>query len=192
LSTLTSKATGYLVAFERIIVGVQMRQLSIVILLILGMGLSSCGTEPTPRAALESSIAYTSPLVTPITSDIVPTPIPNPPPDKGAITGRFVDYISGEPAAEMIIYLGELSPLSIGNSESHVITMLPCSSPSTMTDKHGYFAFLDVEPGTYAMVIWTPAKSWVVCNPETKLDILVTVEAGAITELGEVAIDLPN
>jgi len=92
----------------------------------------------------------------------------------------------------MVIYLGELSPLRIGDSESHVITVLPSSFPNTSTDKHGYFAFLGVEPGTYAMVIWTPVNSWVVSDPETELDILVTVEAGAITDLGEVTINLPD
>jgi hypothetical protein len=91
----------------------------------------------------------------------------------------------------MVIYLGELSPLE-GAPGSHIITMLPSSSPSTTTDKNGYFAFLDVEPDTYALVIWTPGNSWVVTDPETGLDILVTVEAGAITDLGEVAIDLPD
>jgi len=171
-----------------------MRQLSsVVILLGLAISLSGCGTEPTTsEVAFESPLAHTSPLVTPTTNVIVPTPIPSPPLDKGAITGRFVDYISEEPAVEMVIYLGELSPLSTGDSDSHVITMLPSSSPSTTTDKHGYFAFLDVEPGIYAMVMWTPVNSWVITDPETELDILVTVEAGAITELGKIATDLPD
>ncbi|HID64258.1 MAG TPA: hypothetical protein EYP49_16185 [Anaerolineae bacterium] len=169
-----------------------MKHLGIVILLTLLIGLSACNTEPTSEVAFESPLARTSPLVTPTTGAFVPTPIPSPPPDKGAITGRFVDYISGEPAMEMVIYLGELSPLGTGDSDSHVITMLPSSSPSTTTDKHGYFAFLNVEPGTYAMVMWTPVNSWVVSDPETELDILVTVKAGATTDLGEVATDLPN
>lgn len=169
-----------------------MRHLSIMVLMTLVTGLSACSTEPTPEITFESPLAHTSPLVTPTTSAFVPTPIPSPLPDKGAITGQFVDYVSGEPAVEMVIYLGELSPLSTGDSESHVVTMLPSSSPSTTTDKQGHFAFLDVEPGIYAMVMWTPMNSWVVSDPETKLDILVTVEAGMITDMGEIVTDLPN
>lgn len=169
-----------------------MKHLRIVTLLILVIGLSACSTEPTLKVASDSPLAQTSPLVTPTAYIAVPTPIPDPPPDKGAITGRFIDYVSGEPAVEMVVYLGELSPLNIGDSESHVIMILPNSSPSTMTDRHGYFAFLNVEPGTYAMVMWTPVNSWVVSDPETKLGILVTVEAGVITDLGEIAIDLPD
>ncbi len=164
-----------------------MKYLTIGVLPILMVVLSGCGAKPTP---FESPV-YVSPLAVSTEEVATPTPLPSPPPDKGIITGRFVDYLSGEPAAEMVVYLGELSPLE-GDPGSHIIVMLPSSSPSTTTDKNGYFVFYDVEPDTYAMVIWTPGNSWVVADPETGLDILVTVEPGAITDLGELAIDLPD
>lgn len=158
------------------------RCLSVTILLALTASLSACN--------IESPNVFKSPLRD-ASIIVTPTAIPNPPFDKGAITGRFIDYISGEPITEMVIHLGELSPLKVEDTDSHIITILPGHSLSTTTDKYGYFAFLNIKPGTYAMVMWTPGKSWVVSDPETKLDILVTVEAGRITNLGEIAINLP-
>jgi hypothetical protein len=163
-----------------------------VIVLVVAIGSCGCAAEPTPVATFESPLAPTSPVVTATTDAPVPTSIPSAPPDKGVITGRFVDYSSGAPAAQMVIYLGELSPLTVGESESHVITILPALSPSATTDREGNFAFLDLGPGTYALVIWTPGNSWVITDPETQLDILVTVEAGVITDLGEVAISVSD
>lgn len=154
-----------------------MKYLSIAILLVLAITLVGC------ELTFESPVCV-SPLATPT--------LPSPSPSKGIIIGRFVDYNSREPAAEMIVYLGTLSPLKGGDTDSYIVVMLPSSSPKTATDRNGYFAFLDVEPGTYAMVMWTPGSSWVVTDPQTDLSILVTVKAGAITDLGELAIGLPD
>jgi hypothetical protein len=90
----------------------------------------------------------------------------------------------------MPVFLGQLSPLEPG--DLFVITMLPTTAPQTGVDTQGYFAFSDVEPGTYALVFWTPMNSWVISDPETEEAILVTVNAGEITDLGEVAVNLPG
>jgi len=90
----------------------------------------------------------------------------------------------------MPVFLGKLSPLSPG--DSFVITMLPTTSPQAEVDAQGYFAFADVEPDTYAMIFWTPMNSWVISDPETEEAILVTVNVGEITDLGEVAVNLPG
>jgi len=65
------------------------------------------------------------------------------------------------------------------------------ASPHTMADESGRFAFPDLEPGTYALILWTPARSFVINDPETGQGLLVTVEAGVIIELGKIAVDLP-
>ena len=90
----------------------------------------------------------------------------------------------------MPVFLGELVPLTPG--DEFMVTMLPSSSPQTGVDTQGYFAFSDVEPDTYAMVFWTPVKSWVVSDPETEEAILVTVNAGEIIDVGELTVNLPG
>ena len=71
------------------------------------------------------------------------------------------------------------------------ITMKQQASPHTMTDESGSFAFLDLEPGTFALILWTPVDSIVVDEPETGNGLMVMVEAGVITELGEITVNLP-
>lgn len=184
-----------------------MRRLFLMILLVLVASLYGCRAEPAPEVSTPSpsgpvptSPSSSSPLATPLSGTsplfpsgaFVPTPIPQPASDKGSVTGRLVDYISGEPALPMVIYLGTLSLIDIEGAESHLVQMQPSSSPDASVDEHGYFAFLDVPPGVYAMVAWTPVNSWVISDPATELDILVTIEANKITELGELAVNLPN
>jgi hypothetical protein len=161
---------------------------------LLAVAAGSCGyrSESTPGGAFDSPLPPSGPVVTATTNVVVPTSIPSPPPDKGAITGRFVDYESRAPAAEMVMHLGELSPLRVGDFESHLITILPSSSPRATTDQEGYFLFSDVEPGTHAIVVWTPLNSWVIIDAETGQELLVTVEAGAVADLGEVDINAPT
>lgn len=139
----------------------------------------------------ESPLVNISPVTTP-TVNFVPTTIPTPFSEKGSVTGRLVSHISKEPIGGVIVYLGEISPFEIEGTESHIITVLPNSSPSALTDKYGYFAFLNVNPGMYAMVIWLPEKSWVISTPDTGKDILVRVETGKVTTLGELFINPPN
>jgi hypothetical protein len=184
-----------------------MKSLSVVLLLTLL--LVGCGTEPTATPVQDTPLATavaptptrpaptpTEPVPTPTEpaptpTESAPTPVPTPSADKGAIVGRFVDFETGEPPRTVMpVFLGQLSPLDPG--DSFVITMLPTTAPQTGVDTQGYFAFSDVEPDTYALVFWTPINSWVVSDPETEEAILVTVNAGEITDLGEMAVNLPG
>ena len=173
-----------------------MRTQCIVLFLALIMGVSACGAAPTSEGALES------PLASPITAVTVtaerarvaeratPTALPSPQPDKGTVVGQFVEHNSGEPVAERVIYLGELSPLKTqdGGTDSHYVMMVPSTSPSATTDPDGYFAFIDVEPSTYAIVLWTPVNSWVLTDQETQEDVLVPISAGETIDLGTISI----
>jgi hypothetical protein len=170
-----------------------MKNLSV--LLLLTLLLVGCGAEPTATPVqdtpLPATAEPTSTKPAPTPTEPVPTPVPTPSADKGAIVGRFVDFETGEPLGNALpVFLGELSPLEPG--DSFVITMLPTTSHQTAVDAQGYFAFSDVEPDTYAMIFWTPMSNWVINDPETEDAILVTVSAGEITDLGELAVDLPG
>ena len=157
-------------------------------------------TPDTPTPASDTSPLPTpatglSPLPTPMAApvgDYDPPSAGDPPSDKGAIVGQLIDHITRRPAAGRSHFLGELSPLDLDGEQSHLIVVQPTSSPNTMIDQEGYFIFSDILPGTYAMVIWSPINSWVVSDPETELDILVTVNAGEVTDAGQLAIDLPD
>lgn len=154
--------------------------------------LAACDRSYTAPDLSKSPLDTTISPITISTAVFVPTPIPTPLPDKGSITGRFINYESREPIGGVIVYLGTISPFKIENSESHIITVLPNSSPNTLTDSYGYFAFLNVNPGVYAMIIWLPEKSWVVSAPNTGKAILIEVKEGKTTVLGDLFINPPR
>jgi hypothetical protein len=91
---------------------------------------------------------------------------------------------------ERLFYLGQLAPLQADGQEtdSNYIIMMPGSSPKAMTDTAGRFAFLDVDPDTYVVVYWTPNDSWVLRDPDTQEQIVVTIEADKVTDLGSIRI----
>ncbi len=177
--------------------------LGLLILMAAGCGIQSGEDLPSPSTTPSSppvtpAETPTAPLPgpTPIpgptsTSTPLPspTPIPTPIPTKGAITGQLIGRESGEPAGGLVVYLGEVSYMQ--PSSIPVVTMKQQASPHTMADESGHFAFSDLEPETYALILWTPAKSFVINDPETGQGLLVTVEAGVIAELGEIIVDLP-
>lgn len=146
----------------------------------------TCTPSPLPTAPSSPLIA---PVAEPSSPPPGPTPISTPVPTRGAITGQLIGRESGRPAGGAIVYLGNISYLQPDSIP--VITMRQRASPHTMADESGYFALLDLEPGTYALILWTPMNSSVIDDPETGETLLVTVEAGVITELGKITVILP-
>jgi len=102
-----------------------------------------------------------------------------------------LDYETGQATTqELPLYLGTLVPMEPG--DTFVISMSPTNAPMTLMNVDGYFVFSDIEPGTYALVFWTPMSTWVFSNSETQESVVITFEANQITELGEIIVDLPN
>lgn len=132
--------------------------------------------------------------VTPIPMNVEGTPILPPtvlPPKtgKGVIAGRLVHSVSGIGLPEQLIYLGDYLPLTPGPGE--MVAMQVESSVSTITDANGYFAFEDVEPGDYPLIVWTPFNSKVVADDMGEAALNVEVLAGEVTYLGEVGVLWP-
>ncbi len=153
---------------------------------IIVVGVSACTGQPTP------SLSPLSPSVQPSKSPIFPTPTPpkltNP--AKGGVKGRLVLRSTGAPLLGFSVYLGDTLPIQPG--DQHAITFQEKSSPHVDVDAQGNFAFVDVTPNTYALVLWTPLKSLVVPDPKqpTK-ELSIVVKAGEITDLGDIVSDMP-
>jgi hypothetical protein len=175
------------VAFEPFLGRDTMRVVTAGILVALIVSLCACAGEPTRQQNFES------PLTTPSAESTAlaePSALPSPQSGKGTVIGQFVDRASGEPVADKVIYLGELTAFEEqdGEAPSSFVMMVPSQSPSASTDQDGHFAFVDVDPGTYVFVLWTPVDSWVVVDPETEENILVTVQPGEVLDMGVVPI----
>lgn len=164
--------------------------------LILGLLvlLIGCGSSPAPAGRATS---IPSPVQTPGASPVATPPLstqPTPPAlsdqSLGGVTGRFILQSTGKPAGGFAIYLGEQLPLDPG--DQYAITIQQNSSPHVEVDPSGHFAFTDVKPGTYALVLWTLMKSQIIADPkDPSKELAVVISPGKITELGDVTSNLP-
>jgi hypothetical protein len=161
---------------------VKSQHLISLILFLVGITLTGCTKQPTPAL---------SPL-----NSVIPTPVPTATPmklvdsTKGGVTGRFILRSTNQPISDVAIYLGEQLP--INNGESYAITVQQSSSPHVPTDQNGKFSLVDIKPGTYALVLWTPKRTMVVADPkQATKELQVVVNPGQITNLGDVVSDMP-
>jgi hypothetical protein len=63
------------------------------------------------------------------------------------------------------------------------------SDPMATTDEAGRFVFLNVEPKTYALVYSSGASEFLLKDPDSNKDLLITVVADQIINVGEVYIE---
>lgn len=147
--------------------------------------LMSCdAVSPTPG---------TSPLDSPLTKPLAPAEpkqVTLTDSSLGGVTGRFILQSTGQPTGGFAIYLGEQLPLEPG--PAYAVTVQQNSSPKAVTDADGRFAFADVKPGTYALVLWTPFNSVVVPDPnDPAKELQVVITAGQVTQIGDVVANMP-
>jgi hypothetical protein len=115
--------------------------------------------------------------------------IPAPGLDTGVVVGRLFSSKMDAPLSDMGIYLGEYTYLTPG--PEHLISVRQEGSPHTNTDANGYFAIVDIPPGSYPLLAWTPFTSYVVPDESGLQELVVEVIAGQVTDLGEIQIYWP-
>ncbi len=65
------------------------------------------------------------------------------------------------------------------------------SSPMNTTDVDGYFIIPQVPPGEFVVVVGDPyEKHEIIENPDTRMAQTYFVEAGRVTEIGELNVDI--
>jgi len=154
------------------------------------LGLVSCGTQPTQEHVFQSPLTPASSPTAAATVEITPTPLPSPEAGKGGATGQIIDPASSQGVTQTVLYLGELSPLKTKDgTDSSFVVMIPGTSPNTVTDEEGRFTFVNVEPGTYALVTWTPMNSHPITDPRTNETLLITVTADVVTDAGTIQLN---
>lgn len=93
-----------------------------------------------------------------------------------------------EPIADAQVLLA-----SVIRSEDGTPMMAAASeetSPMAITDENGRFVFTDVLSDTYGIVVATPLGSYLIEGKEDK-DLFVVVQAGGVTDAGEIHTTLP-
>lgn len=153
--------------------------------LLLILGACAQDTEPPPptEAIAESPLLPTeSPLIPTATTPALLPRDHTPPPNLGIVQGEL--ELEGEPAAEHTMYL---APLVATGEEIEIAALDAVTDPRAESDASGYFVFLDVEPGRYALGINSPIGPVLIRGDDGE-EILAQVEAGQIVDLGIVKI----
>lgn len=158
--------------------------------------------ENTATEATQAEVVTSLPSAPPPTSEqpsSAPTPsgsdptvittLPAPGTDTGIVTGSVFSTNVNAPLSSVGVYLGEYMYLTPG--PDYMITMREQGSPHTLADANGRFVIDKVPPGEYPLLLWTPFNSKVVPDAEGTKELIVTVEAGKVTDLGEIRIEFP-
>lgn len=162
---------------------------AVALLTIAGAWLTGCGTSVTPTP-VESIIATPDETLAAISPQPTPDPsldsgLPTPTSSDVAVVGGVLvrDGYPGDTKLQLarVIRSEDGTPLVASVGEK--------SSPTAVTDEHGRFAFTDVPPDTYGLVLVTPLGS-VVFSDESGANLLFDVEAGEVLDIGEIHTDI--
>ena len=106
---------------------------------------------------------------------------------KTTATGIVISEHTNEPVVNMPVFLAE----TFYEGGSAVFVLDGAFSPSTVTDSAGRFAFVDIMPGGYVLVIGNPEVTdyQIIANEELKPRVW-TVEADQIEEFGDILTDV--
>jgi len=147
-------------------------------------------TRPAPTSAALSSPLAVAPVLT-ATSAAPAAPIA-PIPGRGKVAGRAVRAAgnSGHPSYIVSgeLYLGALVPAADPKLPP-AVAVSPGDAPHAQVNQAtGEFVFLNVPPGTYALVMIGFSDSYVFERPNGGGRIDVKVEANKTTDLGDVTV----
>lgn len=173
----------------------------IVYLLILTLIFTACSQLPqatqitnSPGASKETAYPILKPLefegypypftvTEPPAPAYLQTPVQAPTPslDKGVVTGSLRNLEDGEPLQFNTVFLGQKVYLT--PAPGYTYHIFQNSSPKTVSDINGDFAFGDVPEGEYIIMVWTPFGAYVIMKDGTEL--MAKVKPGQTLELGE-------
>jgi PBP1b-binding outer membrane lipoprotein LpoB len=150
--------------------------LAFVALLLIGCA------QRTPTAIQTSA----APVATLAPATPIPTLLPRdntPQPNQGIVEGHL--SMNGQPAPHHVLYL---APIIQKEGETMGVAALDAAQdPRVESDASGYFVFLTVPPGRYALGIGGPSGPVLIRRADGK-EVKVEVQIGQVVDLGDVQI----
>ncbi len=140
---------------------------------------------------------YTSPISPPPSSPVTPPlhevtlPKDLTPSNKslGVVAGAVVDPKTYHPIPNVDLYLGKLEGME---DNFPTIVMRQDNSPYAVSDERGYFIFMDVPPGKYGLIAWSPASSVLANDPQDMVHtLIIDVEPNKVVNLNVLPVDVP-
>jgi hypothetical protein len=98
--------------------------------------------------------------------------------------------LPSSPVANALLYLAPL--IYSADGESAMARLDKGNDPASVTDDEGRFAFANVEPGTYAVVYSVVTSEFLIQDPDSGEDLLISVIADQLTDLGKVYVEAPR
>lgn len=142
---------------------------------MIGVMINACEERalPTFISPLPSpSLVVTSPPPTPE----IATSFPTSQPGMGTVRGALTGMMGGD------LYLAKLLP----DDDFPLFELEMGVSPKATMYETGEFIIIDVPPGRYGLVFWTPLNSFLINDPKTGTTLIVTVQADKLIDLGKV------
>jgi hypothetical protein len=159
------------------------------------MALSACSSsEPAapnaPNASTTSttSLSESSPLNSPLAKPGALS-FPQPSTGMGGATGRLVSKLNGyeTPYVGGDLYLGSFLAADKPDAPPVVAFSVDIDPKALVYQADGQFAFTNVKPGTYTLIVWNPETSFVVEQPGVGA-VKVVIEPDKVLELGTIQI----
>jgi len=152
----------------------------------LAVGVLLCILPACSQGTPTPTLAKPEPVVSPTPAIPTPTLLPRdatPQPDLGIVQGLL--SMDGEPAAGRMMYLAKV--IRPGGESVGMAALDPVNDPRVESDRSGYFGFLDVPPGEYALGINSPIGPVLIRGADGR-EIIVEVQAGQTFDLETVQI----
>ncbi|NOK62432.1 MAG: hypothetical protein GFH27_549293n166 [Chloroflexi bacterium AL-W] len=114
--------------------------------------------------------------------------VPEPSSDEVAVvTGKLISMVEDEEAQPILfpVYLGKI--LVSDDGVEGLVELRKDIAPQASPDDSGNFAFTDVEPGRYGLMMDTPRGAILLKNPVDSTDLIIDVDGGETLELGELS-----
>ncbi len=154
---------------------------------------------PTTTVTSTQSVTPTQTTTTTKTSNVKPaatiaaTAIPVSKAGTATVVGHLTSKITGKPLDHAVVRLAEIycpSDAKKTDTRSKCVWALDGAfSPSTFTDTTGNFAFTNVPPRQYIILIGDMVMKYALVNDEKKEPMMWTVEANKVITTGDFAVD---
>ncbi len=83
------------------------------------------------------------------------------------------------------------TPVALSPGPGYIFTFDFARAPRITVHADGHFLVTDVPPGQYALILWTPHQSYPVIDPsDASRELVVTVTAGQVSDLGELSVNI--
>ncbi len=122
----------------------------------------------------------------PKAAEVKPTALPSPAADKASVTGKMINKSTSQPITKRLI---RLAPI-FGEGKDAIYVFNETADPGTYTDDNGFFQFIDIKPGSYAILLSDSNGYTMSINKNADEILTINATTGKVTEAGVIAVDL--